>query len=269
MVRSTHDLRIGESEVVKRYRCWERGEPDREWDGLSLLHGFAPGLAPQPLRRRDEGGVPVIVMSRVPGESLGSSPLTPAQVAAVGQAMRRMYAAVPAQHLTGLPERRSGPAELGGELRSWIRRPHEPTSPLVESALTTAGTWVAGSEVTALVGQLAERVFTQADGNIGNLIWDGSRCYVVDFEDCGVSDPAYEVADLVEHVSVWLPGLLQVEALVRSLGFTAPQEARLSGFRRLMAIFWLFMLLPGNPASSRNPEGTVERQAQRVLDLLH
>ncbi|HEY2691135.1 MAG TPA: phosphotransferase [Streptosporangiaceae bacterium] len=40
-------------------------------------------------------------------------------------------------------------------------------------------------------------MFGNADGNLANFLWDGARCRIVDFEDSGVSDPAYEAA----HVS--------------------------------------------------------------------
>lgn len=111
-------------------------------------------------------------------------------------------------------------------------------------------------------------MFSQADGNLGNFVWDGARCHVVDFEDSGISDPAYEVADLLEHVSAWPPGLIAEDDLIEALGFRAAQRARLLGFRRLMAAYWLLMLLPGNPGHPRNPAGSAERQAERVLGLL-
>jgi hypothetical protein len=34
------------------------------------------------------------------------------------------------------------------------------------------------------------------------------------------------------------------------------------------ALFWLMLLLPGSPAHHRNPPGTLERQAARLLLLL-
>lgn len=55
VAESTHSLTFAGDRVVKRYRSWDRGEPDREWGGLSLLHRYAPGTAPQPLSRRSEG----------------------------------------------------------------------------------------------------------------------------------------------------------------------------------------------------------------------
>jgi len=35
-----------------------------------------------------------------------------------------------------------------------------------------------------------------------------------------------------------------------------------------LALFWLLMLLPGGPASTRNPPGTLSLQASRLLTLL-
>jgi hypothetical protein len=43
---------------------------------------------------------------------------------------------------------------------------------------------------------------------------------------------------------------------------------RLQASRRLWAMFWLRLLLPGGPAERRNPPGAADRQARRLLDLL-
>lgn len=268
MVETTHEVTLFDGHVVKRYRSWEKGEPEREWNGLSLLHRTVPGLSPQPLEKRTMNGAPAILMTRVPGESLGAAPLDSLQQAALGRALDRMFTAVPVSDLMAMDERNWGPGEMVSLLRSWMLEARPAVTPFVESALEAATTWVDSPQVTALAGRLAERVFTMADGNIGNFLWDGERCHVVDFEDCGVSDPAYEVADLLEHVSVWLPGLVEAESLIRFLGFSPEQESRLLDFRRLMAVFWLMKLLPGNPGHARNPHGSLERQADRLLGLL-
>lgn len=268
MVESTHQLTLTRDRVVKRFRSWDKGEPEREWAGLQVLHRHAPGLAPQPLQRRAEDGAPVIVMTRVAGEPLGTAPLTREQLAALGQALQVMHAAVPAEALTGIPERRWGPAELCSTLRSWIAEPIPEPGPAVGAAARAASSWLGSGEVSVLAGPLAQRVFSHADGNLANFVWDGARCRVVDFEDSGISDPAYEVADLLEHVSACLQGLIKEDDLIEALGFCAAQRARLRGFRRLMAVFWLLMLLPGNPGYRRNPPGSAERQAERVLGLL-
>jgi aminoglycoside phosphotransferase (APT) family kinase protein len=267
-VENTHQLTVTASRVVKRFRSWNRGEPEREWAGLTMLHRHVPGLAPEPLQRGVEDGAPVIVMTRVPGEPLGAAPLTPGQIAALGRALRAMYGAVPASELAGLPQRRSGPTELCSTLRSWLAEPIPAVSPLVDEAVRAASSWLSSAEVSDFADLFTERVFAHADGNIANFVWDGSGIHVVDFEDSGRSDPVYEVADLVEHVSVWLPGLIGPHDLIGALELSRSEQTRLLGFRRLMAVFWLLMLRPGNPSHRRNPPETVDRQAGRVLGLL-
>lgn len=266
MVQSTHDVTLAADHVVKRFRSFDRDEPDREWAALVLLHEHARGLAPAPLERRTTDGAPEIVMSHLPGDPLGDAPLTGEQVAAVAAALRALHA-VP---LTGadLPLRRSGPAEMVAELRGWIDEPRAEVDAGVAAALEEARAWLHGEEAARLAGPLAEEVFTLADGNLANLLWDGECCRVVDFEDAGRSDPAYELADLLEHVTVWLRGLVDADELVAAMGFTAEQRQRLRGFRAVLAVFWLMMLLPGNPGHHRNPPDSLARQAARVRDLL-
>ncbi len=268
MVESTHEVMLGVDQVEKRYLSWDRDEPTREWDALTRLHRSVPGLAPKPLNRHLDGPHPVVVMSRVPGEPLGHEPLSAGQVAALGHCLRRLHTALPAAELEHVPERNSGPGEMLEHLRGWILQDHAEVDVPVRQALTSAEAWLATGDAEKLARATRDRVFTQGDGNIGNFLWDGQRCYVVDFEDSGVSDPAYEIADLVEHLTVWLPELIDVDLLVTSLEFTTEQRERLQGFRKVLAVFWLLMLLPGNRAHGRNPSGTLERQALRVLLLL-
>jgi Phosphotransferase enzyme family len=231
VVESTHQLTLTRDRVVKRFRSWDKGEPEREWAGLQVLHRYAPGPAQQPLQRRAEDGAPVIVMTRVAGEPLGTVPLTREQLTALSTALQVMHAAVPAGALTGISERRWGPAELCSTLRSWIAEPVPEANPPVSASARAASSWLGSSEASVLVGPLAERAFSRGR-DLDNFVWDGARCHVVDFEDSGISDPACEVADLLEHVSAWLPGLIKEDDLIEALGFCAAQRARLLGFRR-------------------------------------
>lgn len=268
MVQSTHDVVVGDTEVVKRFRPTHRDEATREWDGLRLIARHAPGLAAEPIRFDPASDAPVVVMSTLPGGSLGSDRLSTPQVAAVGRALRSLFGAVPDDELGSVGERRSGPRELAADVRAWCREPHEPCSPLAESVLSDAARWLDGPAADVFSRPLAERVFGLGDGNVGNFIWDGRDCRLVDFEDCGVSDPAYEVADVVEHVTVTLPGLLDADEFVAGFRFDRDQSGRLLQFRRLLAMFWLLMLLPGNPGHARNPAGSVERQSDLLRGLL-
>ena len=110
--QTSHHLRVDRETVTKTFRCWSRGEPAREWDGLTLLAEHAPGLAPVPVRREVRDGAPAVVMTRVPGIELGGASLTDDETRALGAALRRLFA-VPATVLTGLPDRIWG-ARLSG-----------------------------------------------------------------------------------------------------------------------------------------------------------
>ena len=107
-----------------------------------------------------------------------------------------------------------------------------------------------------------------ADLNPANVLWDGQRCRLVDFEDGGLSDPAYELADHVEHLGSRATGVLDPAALTDAVGLDEPARARMAAYRPLWAAFWLAMLLPGNGGWRRNPPGTTEAQARHVLGLL-
>ena len=76
------------------------------------------------------------------------------------------------------------------------------------------------------------------------------------------------LAGLVEHLSAWPDGRLDVPSFLDRFSLTRPERARLAEGRRLFALFWLLMLLPGGPASTPNPPGTLDLQASRLLTLL-
>jgi hypothetical protein len=145
---------------------------------------------------------------------------------------------------------------------------------LVARAVTEALRWLA-------TDRLPEPQLTAlgiADLNPANVLWDGNTCRLVDFEDGGLTDPAYELADHSEHIAGRLgrPGrtrpiarrIIDPEALVDAVGITPVQRERMCAYRPLWAAFWLAMLLPGNGGFRRNPPGTTENQATHVLELL-
>jgi len=257
--------------VRKRYVAWEVGEPDREWAGLAVLAEHAPGLAPQPLRHGTSEGAPFVEMTRLPGTPLGDEALSAEQVRALTHALRRLWSVpVEAVRATGLTERYRGPSTFRALVRGGAAEDgdlggcRDPS--LVHDALVAARAWLDSPATTP--DAVVDPVLAMADGNLANVLWDGEACRLVDFEDCGLSDPAYEIADLVEHASSRLGGLLDVEALLAEVALTPAQQHRCAAYRQLFATFWLVMLLPGNPGFRRNPAGSTEDQALHVLDLL-
>lgn len=282
MGATTHDLDLGPEQVTKVFTLRHGDEAEREWVALTTLARHAPGLAPAPLEQHLDATAPSVVMSRVPGEPLGARPLTDDQLDALATALRRLHTCVPEGELARLPPRRADQGSFVGELRSWADEhlPHGPDAPdgdeddalalpaPVVAALAAGRAWLGGPEADELALGPVDLVFSHGDGNVANLLWDGEHCRVVDFEDAGVSDSAYELADLLEHVSVWPRGILRPEDLLARLDLSDTQVERVRAARRLFAVFWLLMLLPGNPGAARNPAGTLERQAGRLIDLL-
>lgn len=265
---STHDIEIGATRVVKRFRSWDRGEPDREWRGLELLHTHAPGLAPQPLARRTDDGRPAIVMSRVPGEPLESGQLSDRRLDSLAEALELLHTRVPSWAVERLPPRiSSAPAEVAA-LRDYVATATPPVDGAVATAYAAGAEWIRSDEASRLAATVVPQVFAVADGNLANVLWDGDRCALIDFEDSGASDRAYEIADLIEHVRSWLTGALDADSVLARLDLDAGMRRRVRAARRVFALHWLILLLPGNPGHHRNPPGSVDRQAQRLLDLL-
>jgi hypothetical protein len=84
----------------------------------------------------------------------------------------------------------------------------------------------------------------------------------------GPSDRAFELAILTEHISAWSDAGLAAGEFLSLFDLTSAETARVHDFRCLAALFWLVMLRPGTTSSTRNPPGTQQRQAHRLLQLL-
>ena len=61
---------------------------------------------------------------------------------------------------------------------------------------------------------------------------------------------------------------LDVARFLGHFDLTAVESARLTQCRRLLALDWLFLVVFDDAGARRNPPGTAERQAGRLLDLL-
>jgi Ser/Thr protein kinase RdoA (MazF antagonist) len=212
---TTHEVSIDAERgvVVKRYRSWRRGEPEREWRALHLLAERAPGLSPRPIRARLDGDPPVIWMSWLPGRCLGAAPVSGPQASALAAALSRLWQAAPPgwQDRAG-STRRAPRAELNAaaftrQVRTALAGAGQEGSPCTRRALAAAAGWLdrAGPDFRAAVPAGPQGpVLGQGDANLANFLWDGERVRLVDFEDSGPSDRAFELAILVEHISAWL-----------------------------------------------------------------
>lgn len=270
MQTQTHDLSFTGAEVHKRFLTWADGEADREWGCLALIWEHAPGVAARPLRRETVGGHPVVIMERLPGDPLGREPLTAEQTRSLGQALRSIYR-IPAERITaaGISERRYGPSTLPQALTGWLNETHDfsrcQNPAQVSDGVEAALEWLAQPDAFPAARLVGLGI---ADLNPANILWDGQTCRLVDFEDGGLTDPAYDLADHVEHIAGRIAGVFNPAALSAAVGLSEEEHERMRAYRPLWAIFWLAMLLPGNGGFRRNPSGTTEDQVRHLLRLI-
>ena len=264
----THEIHVdtGRDVVIKRFRSWDRREPTREWTALTLLAEFAPGLAATPVRADLITDPPVIEMSRLPGVPLGGTPLSAAQADALAPALDRLWNAVPHGMLTGLKPGLNA-SQLARRVTGMLAAHHTMDDrALVRRAWQAGAGWFFGGALELLNG--GNMVLGQGDPNLANFLWDGTQVRIVDFEDSGPSDRAFELAVLVEHISARSDAGLSADRFLALYDLTAAEQVEVREYRRLSALFWLMLLLPGGRAHHRNPPGTLERQATRLLLLL-
>jgi Ser/Thr protein kinase RdoA (MazF antagonist) len=260
---TTHAIETGRDTVTKRFTSREHDRPVREWRALRLLARYAPGLAPAPVRAELDADPPTIVMSRLPGTPLHAASMTSVQVEAMADGITTAHTAVPQDVLAGLPPRAGHPGEVLERLPAWCASRREPAVSQVRWAIDAGAAWLPRATLDRTGG--VTPVFGSGDGNLANHLWDGTRVRLVDFEFSGRSDRAFELAEVTEHVSMWVDGAVDVAALVACFPLTPAEEVRLRECRRLLALVWLLMLSGEDP---RNPPGTAERQAGRLLSLL-
>ena len=263
---STHGVELGSRSVIKRFRGEHREQAEREWRALTLLARYAPGLAPEPREADLEAPEPTVVMSRLPGGPLRGRSLDGRQIKALAATLSRLYGAVPADALAGVPRRPGHQQDLIAQIRLWT--PRTQASDAVSRAMNRGLAWLTDSGMETAGQPDVPQVFGPGDGNLANYLWDGFEVRIVDFKDSGVSDRAFEVAEITEHVASWVDKPLDVETFLEQFELTATESVRLADCRRLLALVWLFLLSFDKGDKPRNPPGTAERQAGRLLSLL-
>lgn len=266
----THDVTIDQARgvVIKRFRSWARSEPAREWAALRLLAERADGLAPRPLSAHLDTDPPVITMSRLPGRPLAGAAVSPGMLDALAAALGRLWTSVAPAELTGLPDTEPGPVSFVRLVSERLAAgPDLGHDQVVLDAAGAAVTWLDGAaDWPRPDGR--ELVLGQADPNLANFLYADGRVCLVDFEDCRPSTRPFELAVLVEHLSFWAIAGLDADDFLARFDLTAAERCRLPDYRRVAALYWLYLLRPGSRASRRNPPGTITLQAGRLRRLL-
>jgi len=262
---STHGVAVEEGVAVKRFRSPVDGddrrlygdEPRREWRALKLLARYAPGLAPRPIRADLDADPPLIAMSRVPGEPLGLRPVNQAQEDAVAAALSRLHHAIPPSVLATVERAPGSPRLLPDRTRDMAHACNaELLDPLPRHAYRAALAWLDCGWAERPASVAGPPVFAQGDPNLANHLWDGHNVHLVDFEASGRGDRATELADFVEHITVWAHAGIKAEAFLDRFDLHPGERQQIRQLRRLFAAFWVMRLLPGGSAYHRNPPGT-------------
>ena len=247
----THTVEVTNEVLTKRYTSWSRNEPSREWAALNLLSQHAPTLAPIPLDRSQPASPdPWVSMTVLPGQPL-SGALSPAQLDALGDALTTLWSVDP----HGLPPI-DAPA-LVDRTRTALALLRTGVG-VIAGAATAAAVWL--DSFTGF--ELRDPVVGHGDPNLANYLWDGRRIRIVDFEDAGLGDRTVELANLIEHLA---GRATDWSSVVRRFDV---DPDRLREARCVWAAFWLTLISPGGPSADRNPPGTAEAQARRVVGLI-
>lgn len=247
-VRQTHLIERTGDRVTKTYRDWRRDEHRREWWTLEQLAEHAPGLAPAPIEADLDGEPPSITMTAVAGRPV-SGRWTEAQVDLLADALDRLWS---------VPVGESRPIDFQTPA-AWRRLATSTPAPTEDgperAAHAAAQQWIASAELVAMLAG-PRSIIGQGDPQVGNLLLDGDRLHLVDFEDAGPSDRCFELANFAEHLGTRGTGL---DRLVERFDV---DRRRYRLCRRLIACFWLFRL-------AADPLRVDEHRSQagRVLDL--
>jgi aminoglycoside phosphotransferase (APT) family kinase protein len=86
--------------------------------------------------------------------------------------------------------------------------------PVPRQAYRAALAWLDGGWAERSAAVTGQPVFAQGDPNLANHLWDGNSVRLVDFEASGRGDQATELADFVEHITVWAHAGINAEAFL-------------------------------------------------------
>ena len=162
---------------------------------------------------------------------LGGQPLTGDQESAVIRALSQLWQSVPVGRVDPLPDEVATGAQvtLVRRVSEMAAAGHDPGDDTVVRKARSAGldwmSWAVDASRLPVTGPDDDvagllRVFGQGDANLANFLWDGELVRIVDFEDSGISDRAFELAVLVEHLSAWSDAGLAGERFTAAFDLT-------------------------------------------------
>ncbi len=247
---------------LKIYRADRRRRAATEWHALTRLWRYGYDFVPQPFHHYADQSQPAVVMEFIGRTWLGERRLSRAQLESLLEAHQRLYRITPDSSDTQFRPSTGNsrvlvPRVAGGEWGADPRR----GDPLAEEAYALWQAWRKGGD-PALLLEPAGRVLSSGDPNLANCCWGRRRLRIVDFEYCGWSDRAFDLADLVEHVQSRGTPDEDWEWFIEQFELSSGEQRRFQAARRLFASFWLMKIWAQR---AREPDN---RKEQRFISQL-
>ncbi len=199
---------------------------ERDWtDQLLVLRGAAAvGAAPAVVHVEETARA--VLSTQVSGAPLHAALADPAQRAPALSSVVAQLRALHGLDPTGVPERDA----IVFARRTW------------EAQRARAGfpTWASGigaalDEIGALLAADPRRVVSHNDLNPGNVLWDGARCWLVDWDVAGLNHPFYDLATLATFLLLDDAAALGLLAMQEGGALDEHAPVTLAALRRLVA----------------------------------
>lgn len=234
--------------VLKVYKVDQRRRAQKEWAALRLLEASGCDFAPRLIACAEHARAPAAALTLLPGNDLGNAVLKPQQLGALAETLceldsvgkKQTAESVDSNTATRLAtlwhEVQELPTATGtGYMRTYVDRL------ALEAAGEARDLWArwARSLDVKLLEQPAPAVFSRGDPNLANCLWDGVRMRIVDYEYAGLSDRAFDLADLIEHPQSRNTPEEGWHMFVDLFRMPAWEMRRLEAARRMLAMFWV------------------------------
>ncbi|CAG7595026.1 Thiamine kinase [Paenibacillus solanacearum] len=260
---------LGERLCLKRFQSAKNKQARNEWNSLHALHNFTEGIAPEPLRFIEGlDGSCVIAMEYVAGQRLSDvENVSREQLHALAAVMKTMYSMPVSDSSYKYEQVNCSSACMLSRVRQFFaNEDHCRVRGEQASDVWELGKgWVFGQEAERLMLG-GERVFSRGDPNLANCLWDGNALRLVDFEYAGVTDRAFDLADLTEHVNAARIDEKNWQWFVEPFELSANETVRFAASRKLASLFWLTRLWPIHETEAEL--AAFNSQGQRVIRWL-
>jgi Phosphotransferase enzyme family len=265
---AVYELTSSNSPVaVKIYKKDDRLLDKREWLSLTLLCEHRPGTAPRPLWTDPRPQQPATGMTIIPGHACPAEADQPTYAGAIVTTVLEL-AELPLHGGLSLMPRAKGPAHYTRSLTSkWHSElTGRPQDALTRDLLRLFSQWADGEDAKTLTA-LTPRTFSHGDGNIDNWLWDGQQLRCIDFEFAGWSDIAFDLADIVEHVSARAISDNAWEAAIDRADLHGSAQSRYAAGSRTCALRWLAALWRQREQRANEFETQLDRTRSLIQHL--